>query len=201
MKQQKFITSHRYRVQRAKEFISRLGERVSIFDREAFVEFFLLEDIDRLYHFRYQKVKSRKPTTREGIFYQKKQLEKMHYLIYMLTGCIEVFNMKIDVGSYSDVWKAIHEHQLMVAAGNMKYLDDLVKMTETMLKEVDEEALEIAHKMLENGEFMNDLEAHDDNVRTLRGIPEYVEGNDVIEPIYAGKNNRNNMNNMKPDLN
>ncbi len=200
MQQQKFITSHRYRVQRANALIRRLGEQVSIFDREAFVEFFLLEDIDRLYRSRYQKVKDRDPATREGIFFQKKQLEKMHYLIYMLTACIEVLNMKIDVGSYSDVWKAIHEHQLMVAAGNMKYLDNLVKMTEIMLKDVDEEALEVARKMLERGEFMNDLEAHDANVRTLRGIPEYVESNDVIDPMDVAKYNRNSEKH-KPNIN
>lgn len=200
MQQQKFITSHQYRVKRAKDLIDRLGEKVSIFDREAFVEFFLLEDIDRLYRSRYQKVKDRNPTTREGIFYQKQQLEKMHYLIYMLTGCIEVMNMKIDSGSYYDVWKAIHEHQLMVAAGNVKYLDDLVKMTETMLKDVNEEALEAARRMLEKGEFMNDLEAHDANVRTLRGIPEYVESNDVINPMDMEKENKSNIK-YKPDIN
>lgn len=118
----------------------------------------------------------------------------------MLTGCIEVFNMKIDAGSYSDVWKAIHEHQLRVAAGNMKYLDQLVKMTESMLKEVDEEALEAAQKMLDAGEFMNDLEAHDANVRSLRGIPEYEEVDTVIDPMDAEKSNKNSTKN-KPDLN
>lgn len=200
MQQQTFITSHRYRVQRANELISRLPEKISIFDREAFVEFFLLEDIERLYRFRYEKVKSRHPKTPEGIFFQKKQLEKVHYLIHMLTGCIEVFNMKIDAGSYADVWKAIHEHQLKVAAGNMKYLDQLVKMTESMLKEVDEEALDLARKMLERGEFMSDLEAHDSNVRSLRGIPEYEETNDVIAPVDVEKSNKNSTK-YKPDLN
>lgn len=72
MQQQKFITSHRDRVQRAIKLISNLSEHISIFDREAFVEFFLLEDIERLYRSRYQKVKGRNPTTREGIFFQKK---------------------------------------------------------------------------------------------------------------------------------
>ncbi len=200
MQQQKFITSHRERVERAKRLIEPLPEHISIFDREAFVEFFLLEDIERLYRYRYEKVKSRNPTTREGIFSQKKQLEKMHYLIYMLTSCIEVLNGKIDVGAYSDVWKAIHEHQLKVAAGNMKYLDQLVKMTESMLKDVDEEALDAAHKMLEAGEFMNELEAHDANVRSLRGIPEYEEVNVVIDPADADKSNKNSTK-YKPDLN
>lgn len=200
MQQQKFITSHKERIARAKRIIDQLPENISIFDREAFVEFFLLEDIERLYRFRYQKVKEQHPKTREGIFFQKKQLEKIHYLIYMLTGCIEVFNMKIDVGAYSDVWKAIHEHQIRVAAGNMKYLDQLVKMTEFMLKEVDEEALDIARKMLEKGEFMNELEAHDANVRSLRGIPEYEEVNDVINPADMEKINENSTK-YKPDLN
>ena len=88
--QAKFISSHRSRVKRAEEYRKNSPEKISIFDREAFVEFFLLEDIERLYTYRYQKVKNKKKETREGAFYQKKQLEKIHYLLYMLKKCIEI---------------------------------------------------------------------------------------------------------------
>ncbi len=200
MQQQKFITSHKERVARAKRLIDQLPEKISIFDREAFVEFFLLEDIERLYRYRYDKVKSKDKITPEGRFFQKKQLEKIHYLIYMLDRCIEVMEGKIDDGAYSDVWKAIHEHQLMVAAGNLKYLDKLVEMTEGMLRDVDNEALVLAQKMLDAEEFMNDLEAHDANVRRLKGIPEYQEINDVIDPADAAKSQRRTTK-YKADLN
>ena len=51
-----FITSHRMRVKKANETIKNLPERISVFDREAYVEFFLLEDIVRLYDYRLTSV-------------------------------------------------------------------------------------------------------------------------------------------------
>lgn len=182
--QTKFITSHTERLRRAKEYASRFPVKLSRFDLEAFVEFYLVEDIRRLYEYRHTVVKSRKKTTREGVFYQKKQLEKINYLIYMLDKCLDVLEGKLDDGAYSDVWRAIREHQLKVAAGNLTYLDELIKLTEGMLKEVDDEALLLAQKMLGGNEFMEELEAHDANARKVMGIPEDygVEVNTVVEP-------------------
>ena len=182
-KQPKYLTSHKSRVERAKEIVKESPEKISIFDREAFVEFFLLEDIERLYLYRYKKVQGRKKETREGVFYQKKQLEKMHYLLYMLKKCIDVMEGKLDDGAYSDVWKAIHEHQLMVAAGNMKYLDNLVALTETMLGDVDKSALELAKKKRKADEFMDDLEEHDANARTVWDLPSESDVEGMLEAV------------------
>ena len=60
---EKIIRSHRQRVKAAKDLIPSnpiyRGERISIVDREAFVEFFLLEDIRRLYQMRLKREKDR----------------------------------------------------------------------------------------------------------------------------------------------
>lgn len=197
MQQQKFITSHAERVKRAQRLIDQMPERISIFDREAFVEFFLLEDIERLYRYRYQKVESRKPITPEGIFAQKKQLEKMHYLIYMLVKCIEIMHGKLDEGAYSDVWKAIPEHQLKMTANNFKYLDRLIEITEDMLNDVSKEALALARKMKEQDEFMNDLEIHDANARSYYNISEF--DGEIAEIISSNAVDANTKN--KPNLN
>lgn len=184
---EKTIRSHRDRVKQANyiighdEYFKKL--RISIFDREAFVEFFLVEDIEKLYCDIYRSVKAQKRETREGIFYQKKQLEKIHYLIYMLKKCSEIMIGKIYDGAYSDVWKAIHERQLMTAAGKPKYLDSLIALTETMLQEVDDNALGLAKKMLAGNEFMDDLETHDANVRSHFGIESSDEIDAILDPI------------------
>lgn len=197
--QTNYIRSHRSRVKAAQAIIPSLPEKISIFDREAFVEFFLLEDIEKLYTYRYKKVQNKKKETREGAFYQKKQLEKIHYLLYMLKKCIEVMEGKIDDGAYSDVWKAIHEHQLMVAAGNLKYLDNLVSLIETMLGDIDKEALELAKKKRDADEFMDELEDHDANARRVYGLPSESEIEEVIEEVEVAipdskKNNKPNIN-------
>lgn len=195
MQQQKFITSHAERVKRAKEWIKRLPEHISRFDREAFVEFFLLEEVEGLYRYRYGKVKSRKPTTREGIHFQKKQLEKMHYLIYMLVKCIEIMHGKLDEGAYSDVWMAIPEHQLKMAANNLKYLDKLIEITEDMLNDMSQEALALARKMKEQDEFMNDLEIHEANARSYYDVAEFNgEIDEIIPSDTVDVNTKNKLN-------
>lgn len=181
----KTIRSHRARAKQANhvlkydEYFSTV--RVSIFDREAFVEFLLLEDVRDHYINTYKYVKSQKKETREGAFYRKRQLETIHYLIYMLNKCIEIMHGKLSSGAYSDVWKAIHERQIMVAAKNIKYLNDLVGIVEVMLKDVDSEALELAKSKRVAEEFMDDLEIHDANVRTHFGLDADTI-DDVVEP-------------------
>ena len=64
--QTKFITSHRVRVARANELINQLPERISIIDREAYVEFFLLEDIVRLYEYRLNQERKKNVETKAG---------------------------------------------------------------------------------------------------------------------------------------
>jgi hypothetical protein len=200
---EKIIRSHRARVKQANEYIKNSSERISIFDREAFVEFFLLEDIERLYKIRQSKVSSRKPETKEGIFYQKKQREKIAYLLYMLKSCIEIMFGKISEGRYSDVWKAIHEHALMVAAGREKYLDQLISLTEGMLEEVDKAAFKYSQKMHDKGIFLTALEKTDEDLRTLEGLPSDEEGigyiNDVINPDEAVTPNEKPESRLKPN--
>lgn len=184
---EKTIRSHRERVRHANYIIKEDAffrrMRISIFDREAFVEFFLLEDLLRHYKIIYDDISSKRKETREGKFHQEKQLEKIRYAIYMLKKCIEIMQDKLSSGAFSEVWKAIREHQLMVAAGKLKYLDNLVKLIEEMLKEVDAEALEAARKKLAANEFMDDLENHDKNVRSYYGLESESTINEIVKPM------------------
>lgn len=64
----KIIRSHRARSKQAKEMLKNndeyRGETISIIDREAFVEFYLLEDIVRLYNNRLKREKNYTPQGR-----------------------------------------------------------------------------------------------------------------------------------------
>ena len=196
--QQKIIRTHNERVTVAREIAKRFPVNISRFDMEALVEFLLLEDVHRLYIFNYDRVKAKTAETEEGKFYQEKQLEKIHYVIYMLKACIEVMDGKIIDGDYTSVWKAIHEHQLRVAAMNIKYLDELIKLVEIMLGDIDREALELAQERRERQEFMAELKSNDENTRRVKGLDEYVV--DKVAQVVAPQEDLNNIPKNKPNL-
>lgn len=201
----KFISNHKTRVQRANEYVRKSPERISIFDREAIVEFYLLEDIERLYKYRQDRVAERLPETEEGRIYRELQYEKLGYLLCMLKACIEVMQGKIQEGEFSDVWKAIHEHALMMAAGREKYLNQLISLVEEMLKDIDETTLEIARNRKEQGEFIKELRDHDINVRKYYDLPANEDScehiNDVAQAADATVPNDANKSRLDPNTN
>ncbi len=199
VKTKKIIRSHRSRVKAAKAAIALLPEKIPVGGREAYVEFYLLEDIERLYQYRLNKTKSKKKETREGLFSQKKLIEKINYLLYMIKKCIEVLDDKISDGGHIEVRKAIHEHKLIVASRSMKNLDVLVSLVEVMLGDIDKDALSLAQEMRRSEEFMDELEDHDANVRRHFDLPEDFDAamNTVKVDVPEDKKNGNN----KPNLN
>lgn len=180
---QKFITSHRFRVKRAEEARKNSPEKISIFDREAFVEFYLLEDIVRLYEYRLETEKKKKVETRAGEMAKKRNIEKFTALINIFKSAIEIAWGEITSGNYKTVWKAIPEHALMVAANSLKYLPELRDLAVRLLKTLSEEALEAVGQSVAFDESLDDIEAHDANVRTVRGLPSEAEINEIIRAV------------------
>lgn len=182
---QQYITSHSARVRKAKEAIKHSPEKISIFDREAYVEFYLLEDIVRLYQYRLEKEKAKKYTTRAGAMTQKRNIEKFSAIIKIFQSAIEVAWGEIDSGNYKVVWKAIHEGALMAAAGNVKNLPELRALAVDLLKELSEEALSATAEDTALEEGLDELEAHEANVRSVRGLPSADEIEEVIRAVEA----------------
>lgn len=180
---QKFITSHRFRVKRAEEARKNSPEKISIFDREAFVEFYLLEDIVRLYEYRLEMEKKKNVETRAGEMAKRRNIEKFTALINIFKSAIEIAWGEITSGNYKAVWKAIPEHALMVAANSLKYLPELRDLAVRLLKTLSEEALEAVGQNVAFDESLDDIEAHDANVRTVRGLPSAVEINEIIRAV------------------
>lgn len=183
MQQQKFITSHRYRIRRFKELRPNLPEKISIIDREAYVEFYLLEDVARLYEYRLDQEKQKVVTTPSGMRAKLANIEKFTAIINLFNSAIEIAWGHITSGNYSAVWKAIPEHALMVAAGSVKNLPALRKIAVDLLKELMDEAAFATAENIGLEEDRAKLDAHDANVRSVKGLPASEEIAAVIKAV------------------
>lgn len=200
-KQEKFITSHSARVKRANEYCKNSAEKISIIDREAIVEHFLLEDIERLCKARLVRIINSPNETsygkRSGIAAERLLRATLH----IITSAIEVSKNKIILGRYKDVWRAIPEGALMRAAKNMKYLDKMRSMLEELLGELDEEALEAIKEVLIMEEKMDDAAIHEANYCQYHEI-NVDNFNAVTNPTVSVKanDNKNGKTNNNPNL-
>ena len=141
--QAKFITSHTSRVQRAEMFRERSPEKISVFDREALVEYYLLEDITRLYRYRLQQANeklARGMKTPDGIRGTKKNIEKYKAVIAIFECAMELAWCAIEAGNYKVVWSSIPEGPLMAAAKDLKYLPQLRDLSIKLMRDLLEEA-------------------------------------------------------------
>lgn len=181
--QKQYITSHRFRVKRAEAYRKESPEKISIFDREALVEFFLLEDVVRLYEFRLKNEKQKVVNTRAGQKATNLNLEKFTAILKIFKAAIEVAWAEITSGNYSSVWKAIPEHALMKAAGSVKYLPELREIAVNLLKSLSSDALNasLQNKMLDSA--LDELEDHETNVRRVRDIPSTEEIEEIIKAV------------------
>ncbi len=178
--QTKFITSHRSRVKRANEARARSPEKISIFDREAYVEFYLLEDIVRLYKYRLEREQKKVVETRPGRIAKERNIRKFMAIINVFTAAAEIAWGEIDSGNYSLVWKSIPESALMLAANSVKHLPRLCSIGTALLKVLSDESLSAEQSVVEFDEAMDRLEDHEANVRTVKGLPSPAEVEAII---------------------
>lgn len=178
--QTKFITSHRVRVARANELINQLPERISIIDREAYVEFFLLEDIVRLYEYRLNQERKKNVETKAGEMTKERNIRKFSAIINIFKSAIEIAWGEISSGNYRAVWSSIPEHALMVAANSLKYLPKLRMIAVKMLKNLSTEALDATNQSVVFDESLEGIEDHEVNVRAVKNLPSEDEINAII---------------------
>lgn len=183
MQQQKFITSHRTRVKRAKDALKDSPEKVTLIDREAYVEFYLLEDVVRLYEYRLEQEKRKVMTTRAGERGKNANVEKFSAIINLFNSAIEIAWGQITSGNYSAVWKAIPEHALSIAASSIKNLPALRKIAVDLLKELLDEAVVASAENIAFEEDQDRLDAHDANVRSVKGLPSPEEVDALIRAV------------------
>ena len=174
-KQTNIIRSHRARVIAANEEVKRRPEKITIFDREALVEFYLLEDIERLYKFRLEREVAKNPDTPHGIKMKELNIELFANFINVFKSAAETAWGLIDNGNYKAVWRSIPEHQLMIASNSTKYLRKLAELANDILSSVVEESIKSAQASGILDDQLEDIEAHEVNARRVLGLPSKAE--------------------------
>ena len=198
----KFITSHRSRVKRAEEARKNLPEKISIFDREALVEFYLLEDIVRLYQYRLDVEQKKHVETRAGQMAQKRNIEKFTAIINIFKSAIEIAWAEITSGNYKAVWRAIPEHALMVAANSLKYLPELRDMAIRLLRALSDDALTASEQNVLFNESLDEIEDHEANYRRIHDLPSAEEIDEIIRAVeVAIPDSAQSKSKSKPNIN
>lgn len=134
------LRSHRARVAQANLMLknspkySRL--RISIIDREAFVEFLLLEDIVKLYEIRLRVEQNYIPHGQTDEMAKERNIAKLSAIIDIFKAAIEAAHSAIDSADYKKVWKSIPEGALMTAAKSIRHLPELKNLGIDMLREL-----------------------------------------------------------------
>lgn len=182
-KQQKFITSHRFRVKRAEEARKKSPEKISIFDREAYVEFYLLEDIVHMYEYRLERERNKVVETRAGEMARRANMEKFSAIINIFKSAIEIAWGEISSGNYEAVWSSIPEHQLMAASNSPKYLPKLRDLAIKLLRKLSDEALTATAENVQFEESLDELADHEANVRSIKGLPSQEEIDEIIRAV------------------
>lgn len=99
---------------------------ISNIDREAFVVFLLLEDLDKLYKKRFEYKLNDK---REHDY---KILKTYDEIIYFLNSSITIAHSCIITGHYKTVWSNVSEKALIAASESEKHIFDFYKLVKEM---------------------------------------------------------------------
>ncbi len=201
---EKVIRSHRARVKQANETLKNnprfKRERISIIDREAFVEFFLLEDIVKLYNIRLREEKAYIPRGRADEKGRQQNIEKFSAIIDVFNAAIGAARSAINSGDYKRVWKAIHEGALMATANSVRNLPELKRLAIDLLRELSSDmtySLDVSRELEED---LDDLDAHEQNVRKVKNLPPTMdEIEEVIRAAEAAIPDRNRNSRIDPN--
>ncbi len=187
---EKIIRSHRARVKHANATLKNnpryKRERISIIDREAFVEFYLLEDIAKLYNIRLKEEQAYVPQGRADERGKKANIEKFSAIISVFNAAIGAARTAINSGDYKRVWKAVPERLLMVAANSVRTLPELRMLAIEMLRDLSADMVVALEESAALDEDLDDLDAHEANVRSVKALsPTMDEIEEVIRAAEA----------------
>lgn len=181
---EKIIRSHRKRVKAANQTL-KTNPRFSIqgiskISREAFVEFFLLEDIAKLYEFRLRDERAYIPQGRAGEKVKQLNIKKFMAVINVLNAAIETVRGAIAAGKYTMVRQAIKERKFKSAAKNVKHLPKLRELAINLLRDLSEDLYLALESDRGLDEDLDELERHEANVEKVKNLPPMSEIEEVI---------------------
>lgn len=110
-----------------------------LIDREAFAEFYLLEDIVKANEFFLEQEKNKQFVTLSDKFSRRDRIDKILAVIEVFKSVIEIARIHIYNENYKKVWSSINERALMNAAKNPKRIAELYDLGLELLKNLKEE--------------------------------------------------------------
>ena len=151
------------------------ASKVSLIDREAFVEYLLLEDLKKFYEDRLEAVKHPNApgeSTRAGQMAKAMNVEKFSAMCELFKSATDVAAHRLLDNDFSSVWRAIPEHALLTASSNVKNLPKLRAIVVDLLRELQEAQLASVAEVKKLNEALDDVEAHDANARLVCDLPD-----------------------------
>ena len=179
----KFIHSHAERKKKAEQLRQTLPMPVSFFDREALVEFLLLEELVNLYTYRLKVEKGRQCGTRGGEMARERNVTAFAALIKVFSTAMEIAEGEIYNGNFKAVWSSIPEGALMKASKSTKYMAQMRTLATKMLKSISEDALFAASQAELLDEDLDEIEIHEANVRRVRNLPSASDIDAMIREV------------------
>ena len=167
---QNIIESHRTRVKRAKDYAESFPEKLSRMDLEAIVEFYLLEDIERLYDYRLKRESKNSSDTKGGQLAHKANMAKFAAIKNIFAQAADIARAMIDSGNYRSVSRAIPERALMRNAGDVKHLPKIRDLGTGLLDRMMEDMRFVLEEVRKTDDAITDIETHDANVKRYKGI-------------------------------
>ena len=180
------IRSHAERVKKANEYVKKFraeGKSINIFDREAIVEYLLLEDLCN-----YAKDNVVELSSKGGRLAASTKAREYAALAKGLQTLTEVVYLKIQNGEYSSVWKMIPEHILMKMARSQKYLTQFIAIVTDMLKESknDMQFAEFGYQKVD--EEIDRIEAEIKNMDEINSVGGLEN---VLDPLFDPESDEN----------
>lgn len=194
----KIIRSHRARVKQANYTLKNnpiyRTQRISLVDREAFVEFYLLEDIVALYKMRLRAEQAYVPEGRADEKGRKQNIEKFSAIIAVFNAAIGAARSAINSGDYTRVRKAIPEGALMSTANSVRNLPELKMLAIELLRALSADMTYAMETSRDLDEGLDELDAHEENVRRVKDLPPTMdEIEEVIRTVEAAIPDKKNI--------
>lgn len=156
-----FITSHYKRVIKANNAIKYSPEINHRKAKNAYVKFYLLEDILELYKYRLTIEEEKVLNTHAGEMAKARNTEKFKAVVTIFESVIEVAWSAIISGKYKVVKCAIKERALIAATGNINCLSKLRELAVNMLKELSNEVLIAEEEKYNFDKSLDNLEKYE----------------------------------------
>ncbi|MGN0796853.1 MAG: hypothetical protein ACI4M5_01450 [Christensenellales bacterium] len=177
------IRNHKERKEAAECFLR--NNRITYYQREAYIEFFLIEDIYNLYtyrlkisHLRYQKEKD---AYNRHIY--SLSLQQFCALLDILKKNMILLEAMIQRGEYKVVEKSIPEHKLMRMAANVKNLHKLAELASKLHKRMSEETLKYIVVDDDLRKVLADEKSHFENSKIVKGLMSDEETLNMVDDL------------------